>query len=202
MSADSLAIARLHELVKDPVRQKILLKLGESEDLSLDALLRELKMDDQQEVLNQLTLLGDLVSKTEDDYSLSEQGVTKRAGGQYKLTEKGIAAVSEMIAYPEIASENYQEKIEKNFHSEQAIQRNKILAVLLGAFLGLCVCYFGTLLLPFSAHHWIYARNGFLGLSWSFLITWFVISPTVGGFFGYWLGRYKDFKRPEPEWND
>ena len=75
MSDDKLC-SNLHELLKDPLRQKILLKLGEHDGLSFDELLKELKIDDQEELHSQLKILGDLVAKTEDDeYLLSEQGV-------------------------------------------------------------------------------------------------------------------------------
>jgi predicted transcriptional regulator len=58
--------------------------------LSFDELMTELKVDDKQEVLSQLNVIGDLVIKTEEtQYSLTEQGVSKKAGGQYMLTEKG-----------------------------------------------------------------------------------------------------------------
>jgi hypothetical protein len=44
--------------------------------------MKELKIDDQQEVHSQLKILGDLVTKAEDDeYLLSEQGVSKSPSG-------------------------------------------------------------------------------------------------------------------------
>jgi hypothetical protein len=79
-NADKLA--PLHEILKDPLRQKILLKLGEQNGLSFEDLMKELKIDDQQEVHSQLKILGDLVTKAEDDeYLLSEQGVSKSPSG-------------------------------------------------------------------------------------------------------------------------
>ena len=41
--------------------------------------------------------------------------VSKKSGGQYRLTEKGHDAVDEMIAFPEIESENYKAEVNKNF---------------------------------------------------------------------------------------
>ena len=88
MSNDKLA--ELHEFLKNPIRQKILLKLGEHDRLSFEDLMNELKMDNPQELHSQLEILSDLVTKAEDDeYLLSEQGVSKRPGGQYALTERG-----------------------------------------------------------------------------------------------------------------
>ena len=64
------------------MRQKILLKLGERDGFSFEDLMKELKIDDQQEVHSQLKILGDLVTKAEDDeYLLSEQGVSKSPSG-------------------------------------------------------------------------------------------------------------------------
>jgi DNA-binding HxlR family transcriptional regulator len=132
MSADKLG--QLHEILKDQLRQKILLKLGEHNDLSFDELMKELKMDNREEVYNQLNVLGDLVSQTEsDEYLLSEQGVSKKPGGQYKLTEKDQDAINEMIAFPEIKSENYKEEVNRKYFSQKAVNRLKLFYVLLGA---------------------------------------------------------------------
>jgi hypothetical protein len=106
MSDDRLA--ELHELLKNPIRQKILLKLGEYDRLSFEDLMKELKMDNPQELHSQLEILSDLVTKAEDDdYLLNEQGFSKRPGGQYVLTEKGHNAVDELIFFPEIKFDNY-----------------------------------------------------------------------------------------------
>jgi len=132
MSADKLD--QLHEILKEPFRKKILLKLGEHNGLSFDELMKELKMDNREEVGTQLNVLGDLVSKTEyDEYLLSEQGVSKKPGGKYRLTEKGQDAVNEMVALPEIKSENYKEEINRKYFSQKAVSRRKLFYVLLGA---------------------------------------------------------------------
>jgi hypothetical protein len=108
-------LARWHELLKDPLRQKILLKLGEHDKLSFDELLKELKIDDQEELYDQLQVLGDLVTKVKDDqYLLPQKGVSQVFGDQYMLTEEGHDALDELIAYPEIESDNYKEIFDKN----------------------------------------------------------------------------------------
>ena len=108
-------LARFHELLKDPFRQKILLKLGEHDKLSFDELLKELKIDDQEELYDQLQVLGDLVTKVKDDpYLLPQKGVSQVFGDQYMLTEGGHDALDELIAYPEIESDNYKEIFDKN----------------------------------------------------------------------------------------
>lgn len=108
-------LARLHELLKDPVRQKLLLKLGEHDKLSIDELMKELKIDDQWELYDQLQVLGDLVTKVKDDqYLLPKKGVSQAFGEQYMLTEKGHDTLDEMIAYPEIESDNYNELFDKD----------------------------------------------------------------------------------------
>jgi hypothetical protein len=108
-------LARWHEFLKDPLRQKILLKLGEHDKLSFDELMEELKIDDQEELYDELQVLGDLVTKAKDeDYSLPKEGVLKIVSDQYMLTEEGHDAVDKMIAYPEIESDNYNKMFDKD----------------------------------------------------------------------------------------
>jgi hypothetical protein len=113
-------LARWHEILKDPIRQKILLKLGEHDKLSFDELIKELKTDDQEELYNELQILGDLVTKAKDeDYSPSKEGVLKTFSDQYMLTEEGHNAVDEMIAFPEIESDNYNNTLDKDGKPKQ-----------------------------------------------------------------------------------
>jgi hypothetical protein len=163
----------------------------------------ELKVDDQQEVLNQLKALGDLVSKTEEDeYSLTERGVSVKASGQYQLTEKGHDSVSDMIAYPEIKADNYKEKIEEKFHSKQAYQRHKLAYILLGIAGALFLCFSGSALFTIISRVGYGGPSFFFGDGLPFLFTLFIIAPLVGGTVGYLIGKTKNFKRPEPEWNE
>jgi hypothetical protein len=201
MSDDNLA--KLHDLLKNPIRQKILLKLGEHDRLSFEDLMKELKMDNQQELHSQLEILSDLVTKAEDDeYFLSEQGVSKRPGGQYMLTEKGHDAVGELIFFPEIKSDNYKEKIDEKFHSKRAYQRNKLAFILVGAGGGYAISFFGAAFFTIMYRVVFHGPSFFLVDGWPFLLTVFVIAPLLGGFVGYWIGEEKKFKRPEPEWNE
>ncbi len=108
-------LARWHEFLKDPLRQKILLKLGEHDKLSFDELMKELKIDDQEELYDELQVLGDLVAKVKDDeYSLPKEGDLKTLSDQYMLTEEGHDLVDEMVAFPEIESDNYNEMLDKD----------------------------------------------------------------------------------------
>lgn len=109
---DSDRLDRLHEILKDPVRQKILLKLGEREKLSFDELMKELKIDDQRELYDELRVLSDLVTKVKDDpYPLPKENVSETLSEQYMLTEEGHDALDEMIASPELESDDYKEKM-------------------------------------------------------------------------------------------
>jgi hypothetical protein len=201
MSDDKLA--ELHEFLKNPIRQKILLKLGEYDRLSFEDLIKELKIDNPQELNSQLEILGDLVTKAEDDeYLLSEHGVSKRPGGQYELTEKGHDAVDELIFFPEIKADNYKEKIDKKFHSKRAYRRNKLVFILVGAGGGYAISFFGAAFFTIMSRVVFHGPTFFLGDGWPFLLTVFVIAPLLGGFVGYWIGEEKKFKRPEPEWNE
>jgi DNA-binding HxlR family transcriptional regulator len=105
-------LAKLHDLLQDPVRQKILLKLSRHERLSFEDLKGELKTVGAEELKSQLKILADLITQSQDDeFLLTETGVSKRPIGQYALTEKGHNAVDEMLAFPEITAENYREKV-------------------------------------------------------------------------------------------
>ena len=195
-------LAQLHELLKEPLRQKILFKLDEHDGIDFDELITDLKIDNRQEVLRQLNVLGDLVSKIEDDqYLVTDQGVTKKPGGQYRLTESGHDIVRDMIAYPEILAENYEERIREDYFSKRAYRRHKIAYVLAGAGGALFLCFFG------GAFFTIFSRILFGGPSFflddeNFLFILFIISPLVGGTIGYLVGANKNFKRPEPDWDE
>ncbi len=52
--SDTDKLAQWHEILKDPTRQKILLKLGEHDKLSFDELVKELKIDDQEELYERI----------------------------------------------------------------------------------------------------------------------------------------------------
>ncbi len=200
MSDDKLA--ELNKLLSDPFRQKILLKLGEHNGLSLDTLMKELKVDDQQLVLNQLKVLGDLVSKTEDEYLLNEQGVEKKTGEQYVLTERGLDAVTEMIAYPEIKAADYKEKIDEKFHSKQAYQNRKITYTLAGAAGGFSAFFFLSAFFTIFSRLFFNSPGFFFGDGLYFAFALLVVAPAIGGILGYLIGVNRDFKRPEPEWNE
>ena len=105
-NADGLA--RLHEFLKDPIRRRILLKLSELGKLSFDDLMKELKIDDQEQVHDQLSDLDGLVTRTNDDSKL------------YVLTEDGHYAVEELIAFSEIESDNYRKSLDKNGEPKKA----------------------------------------------------------------------------------
>lgn len=94
---DSSRRSELHAVLKGSLRQKILLKLGQHNRLSIDELARFLKLT-QTEIDNELRALQDL---TVDDEHLVTQ-----EGNAYKLTEKGHYVLNSMIAFPELACDN------------------------------------------------------------------------------------------------
>jgi predicted transcriptional regulator len=187
-------LSELHELVKDPLRQKILMKLGEHNGLTINELIRELKVDDQQVVLSQLEVLGDLISKTAEDeeYSLTEQGVTKKRGGQYRLSEKGKDAVSQMIIYPEIETDYYKQKIDQKFHSPQALRRRKIIYTLIGASGGASVFFFLSMLFTLFSRLAFNAPGFFMGDGLPYAFSLLVLAPAVGAVAGYLGGQRKN----------
>lgn len=200
MSADNLA--QLHELVKDPVRQKILLLLSKH-DRSFDDMMKHLKIESPEELRYQLKVLADLVTIEDDDYSLTEIGVSKRAGGQYALTDKGHAAVDEMIAFPEITLENYKQIANKKFFSKSALARHKLVYLIGGAVAGYCVSFFGGGLISIISVALFHGPGlGSFNDGWPFFTTVIFVAPVIGGYVGYLIGRRKKFKRPTPEWDD
>lgn len=90
---DSSRRIELHEVLKEPLRQKMLLKLGRHSSLTIDDFAKQLMLD-QAEIDSQLRALLDL---TVDDEHL----VTKE-NNAYKLTEKGHYVLDCMIAFPEL----------------------------------------------------------------------------------------------------
>jgi MFS family permease len=93
--------AEFHEILKEPRRQKILLQLGQHDYLSFDSLLKNLKITDPRNLENQLSNLGDLLEKK---YLADERGVEVL---MYALTEKGHEVAHALIAFPELAAQDY-----------------------------------------------------------------------------------------------
>jgi hypothetical protein len=94
---DSSRRIELHEVLKGSLRQKILLKLGQHNSLSIDSL-AELLRTGQSEVEGELSALQSLTVH-------GEHLVTKD-GNAYALTEKGHDVLDCMIAYPELTLES------------------------------------------------------------------------------------------------
>ena len=98
-------LAQWREFLKDPVRQRILLKLGEYDRLNFDELLKEVKIDDRMQLYNELQILRNLVSKAKSDNYLHErEGGLEDISDKYMLTEEGHEVVDWFIAFPELAS--------------------------------------------------------------------------------------------------
>ena len=72
MNADRLA--ELNKILSQPLRQKILLQLGQYDSLTFESLLKNFKIEDPQELSNQIQILGDLLErKNEQEHSSIEQ---------------------------------------------------------------------------------------------------------------------------------
>jgi hypothetical protein len=108
MNADKLA--ELNEILKQPLRQKILLQLGQHDSLTFEELLKNLKIQDLQELSNQIEILGDLIGKTNSETSPIKPEQSENLSEEYALTEKGHDALDAMIAYPELKSMDYPQK--------------------------------------------------------------------------------------------
>jgi len=97
-------LSEMHEVIKDPLRQSILLKLGQHNSQDFDDFSKSLKITDSSELSNQLNILQEM--KVE-----GEPLVTKQENAAYQLTEKGHVVLYKMISFPEIKSDNYREKL-------------------------------------------------------------------------------------------
>ena len=94
-------LARWREFLKDPIRQKILLNLGQQDELSFDELIKDLKIDDQMQLYNELQILRDLVTKVKPENHQFQQEVgSEDISERYVLTDEGHDVVDWMIAFP------------------------------------------------------------------------------------------------------
>jgi DNA-binding HxlR family transcriptional regulator len=96
-------LAEIHEVVKEPLRQEILLKLGQRNSQDFDDLAKSLKITDASELSNQLDIIQEI--KVEGEHL-----VTKLENA-YSLTEKGHEVLNKIITFPELASDSYREKL-------------------------------------------------------------------------------------------
>ncbi len=192
---------RLHQLLEDPQRQKILMLL-EMKGLSFEELMEKLQVD-RAELEHQLEVLGDLLEATQDKYELGENGVAKTFGGQYVLTEKGKDALGEMMAFPELKSKNYANAVNEEYFSQKAVTRWNLRFAVVGAALSVIVVLVAVMFL--NAPSVSYGRRAFLsfeGDGWpATAVLAFLIAPTVGGVLGYLAGKRNDSKRPMPKWD-
>ena len=101
MSSDRLL--DLHEVVKEPLRHRIFLKLGQYNSLDFNDLLKSLKISDSLELSNQLSILEEITVE-------GEHLVTKQENS-YRLTEKGHEVLDKIIVFPELTFDDYKEKL-------------------------------------------------------------------------------------------
>jgi hypothetical protein len=114
MSAERLF--QIHEVLKEPLRQKILLQLGQNESLTMDELTRKLKIQDSQEISSQLGILETFT--VEGEHLLSKQ-----SDEQYILTEKGHYVLDKLIVFPDLKSDDYKKRLFGNV--EQPVKSTK-----------------------------------------------------------------------------
>jgi len=174
-------LARLHEILKEPLRQKILLQLGEHRHLTFDDLITNLKIEDTQELTYQLNTLEKLAID-------GEQLVIKQADLQYALTEKGHYVLDEMIAFPELESDGYKQKIRKSGHD-----LGKAIYIIVGASV-LGFVFWAIIMLVSNASGFRWGMSN-LTADYFAAIT-LIICWIVGGFIGYFIGKKMNYKFP------
>ncbi len=174
-------LARLHEILKEPLHQKILLQLGEHGHLTFDDLKTNLKIDDTQELTNQLNTLEKL---TIDE----EHIVSKQADFQFSLTEKGHYVLDEMIAFPELELDSYRQKFGKS-----GLKLGKEIYIIVGASVLGFVFWFLIQTIMLSTG----IRSSISNFSFDFFaLTSLLICWAVGGLIGYLIGKKMKYKFP------
>ncbi len=101
--AEADKFVRWYALLDSPIRQKILLKLGEYDKLSFDELLKEVKIDDQMQLYSELRILVDLVTKAKDNVVYRQEVYSNDISEKYMLTDEGHDVLDWMLYYPELA---------------------------------------------------------------------------------------------------
>ncbi len=174
-------LVQLHEILKEPLRQKILLQLGEHGHLTFDDLMTNLKIDDAQELTYQLNTLEKLT--IDEEHLISEQ-----ADSQFSLTDKGHFVLDEMIAFPELELDSYRQKFGKS-----GVKLGKEIYVIVGASL-LGFAFWAIIMLISNASGF---RWGMTDLTADYFagIT-LILSWITGGFIGYFIGKKTNYKFP------
>lgn len=174
-------LARLHEILKEPLRQKILLQLGEHKHLTFDDLITNLKIADTQELTYQLNTLEKLT--IDEEHILSKQ-----ADMQYSLTEKGHYVLDELIAFPELESDSYKQKIWKS-----GLGLGKAIYIMVGVSV-LGFVFWAIIMLVSNASGF---RWGMSDLTADyFAAIALIVCWIVGGFIGYFVGKKMNYKFP------
>lgn len=176
-------LAQLHEALKEPLRRKILLKLGQNKSLSLNDLAHFLGFEDSKELSYQLGALEKLTVE-------GEPLLLKLADERYSLTEKGHSVLEELIAFPELASENYRGELGKDARGGR-----RFYYVFVGAFVVGGLFWFAlTLFMMATGLRWqlteAIGNGGFDVFSLAaLLICWF-----IGGVLCDLIGKKYDYK--------
>jgi len=96
-------LSEIHEVIKDPLRQRILLKLGQYNSQDFDDLSKNLKITNTHKLSNQLAILQEM--RVEGEYLVAKQE------NAYALTEKGHEVLTKIIAFPQLKYEDYKERL-------------------------------------------------------------------------------------------
>jgi DNA-binding HxlR family transcriptional regulator len=174
-------LARLHEILKEPLHQKILLQLGEHGHLTFDDLITNLKIEDTQELSYQLNTLEKLTMG-------GEHLVTKQADLQYSLTEKGHYVLDEMIAFPELESDGYKQKIRTS-----GLDLGKAIYIIVGATV-LGFVFWAIIMFASNASGFRWGMSDLT--SDYFAAITLIICWIIGGFIGYLIGKKMNYKFP------
>jgi hypothetical protein len=97
-------LSRVNAILKEPLRQRILLEFGKHKNLTINELTKNLKIYNNQELISQLNFLEQI---TFDEAHLLSKQLSSGSDEYYTLTDKGHDVLMALILMPELKSENF-----------------------------------------------------------------------------------------------
>lgn len=97
-------LSRVNEILKEPLRQRILLEFGKHKNLTINDLTKNLKIYSNQELISQLNFLEQI---TFDEAHLLSKQLCPGSDEYYTLTDKGHDVLMALILMPELKSQDF-----------------------------------------------------------------------------------------------
>ena len=94
-------IAKIHKVVKEPLRQKILVQLGSHKSLTFKNLIERLKIEKSKEL--ELSKQLEYLEKV----TLEKEHLIIKQTDSYQLTERGRYVLEKMVTYPQLETSSF-----------------------------------------------------------------------------------------------